>query len=76
MIFIVNLYDFGLFASLFGHLLVHLFPPFQVKDFFLLKSVQKQRNYALIKNAKIVCINGHTDVHLLTIELLRFPQGT
>ncbi len=37
-----------------------------------LKSVQKQRNYALIKSAKIIMLK--TDVPVLIIELLCFSQ--
>ncbi len=42
----------------------------------LLKSVQKQRNYAIIKNAKIVMFKMDVRISVLIIELLRFSQGT
>ena len=50
---------------------------FQVKEKKLLKSVEKQRNYALIKKCQNRHdSNGRTDVPVSIIELLRFSQVT
>ncbi len=54
---------------------------FQIREKILLKSVQKERNYAFNIHFNYKCqnrhiLNGRTGVSVLIIELLRFSQGS